>query len=85
MNRLTGSDLEWGILTAISSKAAVNPLTQAEAFYMVYQRSLQNDFDWYGEEALDEVIELCRRKGINELPDFISADFKYWGEETTLP
>lgn len=53
MNRLTGSDLEWGILTAISSKAAVNPLTQAEAFYMVYQRSLQNDFDWYGEEALD--------------------------------
>ena len=74
MSGLTGNDLEWGILAVIRGKAAVDPLIQAEAFYMVYQLSLRKEFDWYGEEALAEVIGLCRRKGFNELPDFISYE-----------
>lgn len=80
MNRLTANDLEWEILAAIRGKAAVDPLIQAEAFYMVYQLSLRKEFDWYGEEALAEVIGLCRRKGFNELPDFISHESKIGNE-----
>lgn len=80
MNRLTANDLEWEILAAIRGKAAVDPFIQAEAFYMVYQLSLRKEFDWYGEEALAEVIGLCRRKGFNELPDFISHESKIGNE-----